>query len=801
VGVVIVQEDADTPVAVQDGLGNGTHTVGESPAEPLGSLPLPLSPDLWRKAVFQNTVAPAGLVRALVTDPQAALLYRGLSALDDATLRAIGDAETVEVLHRRHAALFSLVAPSFRIDRDRVAVPGGYDAAVAWQSYVGASILKPAEFLLRLLDRDDGRAALLFDALRRTDEGKERWALGLATAPADPQAVTERLKDLREIHSGAPHLWWLGERGPFSRPPVDLGRVLAAVRLSPEGRFLGPADRAFWEAAFADTPPEPGTVADGPVTAPWLLERLANAPLAVGLRGMDTLRFVQRRFPAVSNDATGDVLAAARGFARYRTLALVLERIGVEDPALYAAASRRAGRLSSVADRARAPAALAQFQGALALLDGARVARVLDRPTAVRLVRELVAVDSTDEGYGRRMAEWLAGRMVPALREATGAPAGDDAEDVVVAALAGVRRGAPAAPRVEWEGLSYVVDVPAADAARIRAVRARQPGDRLGAALTRKSETAVAEALVGLTYAAQLPHPDTPLIGDVASRHDFGERDQEEGSGGLAAWSVPREVSGPEIRWHVHGALLALDVGLAARRLRRAHAEPPGQVPRLNVADRQSFAETAALLQPAALTDEDRDAIAAALSRGRARVRGAASDPYERARLLTAFAGRPLRREEIRRIAETAPGTLGDAFTLGELLALGREGSTASADDALAAWGTPGLRDDATLALRLPRTDAHDDLAGRRGDGRLGATVPDLNLRVAEALAEMRLPARLAPAILAFAVQDLIDEVQPAYLEDAATIARYAREIPKTRLEDYVSSLVGGGPLVPLEGR
>jgi hypothetical protein len=64
----------------------------------------------------------------------------------------------------------------------------------------------------------------------------------------------------------------------------------------------------------------------------------------------------------------------------------------------------------------------------------------------------------------------------------------------------------------------------------------------------------------------------------------------------------------------------------------------------------------------------------------------------------------------------------------------------------------------------------------------------------------MRLPARLAPAVLAFAVQDLLDEVQPAYLEDAWAIARYARDLPPTRIEDYVSSLVGGGPLIPVEG-
>jgi hypothetical protein len=62
----------------------------------------------------------------------------------------------------------------------------------------------------------------------------------------------------------------------------------------------------------------------------------------------------------------------------------------------------------------------------------------------------------------------------------------------------------------------------------------------------------------------------------------------------------------------------------------------------------------------------------------------------------------------------------------------------------------------------------------------------------------MKLPARLAPAILGLALHDLIDEAKPAYLEDALAISRYARALTRTRMEDYVSALVGRGPLAPV---
>ena len=68
----------------------------------------------------------------------------------------------------------------------------------------------------------------------------------------------------------------------------------------------------------------------------------------------------------------------------------------------------------------------------------------------------------------------------------------------------------------------------------------------------------------------------------------------------------------------------------------------------------------------------------------------------------------------------------------------------------------------------------------------------------AELLAEMKLPARLAPAVLSLAVQDLMDEGEPAYLDDRLAIARYARSLNRTRMEDYVAALVGRGPLSPV---
>ena len=99
---------------------------------------------------------------------------------------------------------------------------------------------------------------------------------------------------------------------------------------------------------------------------------------------------------------------------------------------------------------------------------------------------------------------------------------------------------------------------------------------------------------------------------------------------------------------------------------------------------------------------------------------------------------------------------------------------------------------DGSFRTRLLAVDAWENFSGRPPTGRLAAMVPDLNLRVAEVLADRRLPAALAPALLAAAVQSLVDEVQPAYSDDRLAFVSYVRSIPETRFDDFISSLAGG---------
>jgi len=77
----------------------------------------------------------------------------------------------------------------------------------------------------------------------------------------------------------------------------------------------------------------------------------------------------------------------------------------------------------------------------------------------------------------------------------------------------------------------------------------------------------------------------------------------------------------------------------------------------------------------------------------------------------------------------------------------------------------------------------------------MAALAPDLHLRVAELLAEMDLPARLAPSVLAMAAEDLAHGGAPAYVDDPLAVARFARSLTRARMEDYVAALAVNGSL------
>jgi hypothetical protein len=761
---------------------------------------LPLTPAAWDRILGRDRKGrPRDILTAIVVDGGAARLYRGLSTLDSPTLAALADGRALRTIYRRHPDAFAAFAASFRVEGGRVLVPGGHAEAALWQDLVGASVMRPGDFLVQLAAADQGRVFFLYDTIDRLDDAHRRFAL--AACEPDRARREQRVRALRTSFAVA-NPWWDAIRPPFSRPVADAPRVLEVARVTAEGVLAPPNRQLLWAAAFDDqveAPPEwrSRLAQSAPADAAWLVERIATVDPNEGRSRLGMLAFAQRVFTGADAEADpADLLVALRGFGRYRALALALERMGLRDPSLYAAAVRSAEQIEAAGHGERARAALAQFQGTLVLVERAVAGGTLDGAAAGALVRSLAGVKLEDGRYGDRLASWIEHELLPTLRARLGLPSSGSAEAVVLRAMAGRAR---AATRLEWEGLTYDVDPAEAEYRRLRAIRRRQGGSTLEEVLAAGGadrESRLALVLTDLAYAAALGGAEgaPAALEDVARRHGFALGEPAPLGGPRPEWAVPQEVRGPAQRWHAEGALLGLDLALAQLTLRRLEIDVP-PVPLLSGADRRGFAEGAVLVRANAVDDATRDRVAEGLRRGRARLVEAASDPAALQRVVADLRLRDWRRGALPSIAARDPAHLENAFTLGEERWLGGEGEPSPA---AALWGTSARGDDGCLCARLTRPAPLDELAGRAADGRLAALSPDLHLRVADLLAEMKLPARLAPAILSLAVQDLMDEARPAYLDDAMAISRYARTLTRTRMEDYVSALVGRGPLAPV---
>jgi len=467
-------------------------------AESAMSVPVPLSAEVWSTGVFRRPITSDQLVGAILVDRSAALLSYGLSALDDETLAFFARAPHVLTeLHARSAPAFAAFGASVRVSSGRVVPPGGDAAIPLWEAIVGQSVSDPGRFVPALFFAGGGRIAYLYDTIAQLEPASAAFALG--SWIEDPAVRLDRFRALAIVCISAYREWRI-EITPFSKPLHDVAIMLLRARVEPSGAPAAPSRRMFWTRVFEgselsldDVPPTTtgaGEAGDDLVDAAWLAQHIASDPSSRGER-LDQFAFGQRVFADVPEAAWPEVGVAVRAFPRYPMLMLTLERIGVTNPGVYAAAARHARRLTG-GDSTRAFWRLAQFQSAVALV--ARMAGVgtIDAAQAEALLVSACAVPlESNDRYAGGMALWLERELLPLLPQAA------EIEQRVIAGLAG-RSRRPAA-RVSWEGQDYRLDFAHAERRRLELVRQKQAGPSIDRALALNR---VARALAPGTLAA-----------------------------------------------------------------------------------------------------------------------------------------------------------------------------------------------------------------------------------------------------------------------------------------------------------
>jgi hypothetical protein len=766
-----------------------TPAVGADIAGEVIDIPVPLDEPTWRGLL---ALPPdADLFARLVTDRAALLLAAGLTAADP-SIRALvhRDRDLLTFLYREGHGSLLLVARALAVRDGQIAVPGGDTGRVVWARLAGQPPSAPASFIRALLTRDRGRLAWYYDAIHGLDDTR----LAAAWPGPSPDARVSHALELYGVFRETDGHWRAADQ-PFRRAPADAWSVLALTDIA-DGLPAGSMPAGVWDRLFTLEPmdlEEAGQrlARGGPrLTLPGLVRAIALTPPRDRLVQFEMFRLYQRVFARDPNHRP--IAAAVSGYGRFPALLTALERGAIAEPDTWARAVTAAAHVSDRADHTRE--ALIAFQAAVAIVDRLRHVGTLDTAATTRAIAALSEAVVKDRDATTAVARWILDDLLPLVAplERPDAFTGATAyESRLLQALPGVR--STRAQIVEWEGLTYVVDLAGAEHARLYAIRKLVPSPGLDAAIASRRPRDLADALLATVYAIALGHPDgaASLGRDVATRHDFGLRSSSL-MRRVIPWSAPEERQGHG-PWHVIGSIIGLDSGLSRLMLRRVADEQLPPAPTLTLNDFATLTRTLAAFVARELTDADRDAIAVAIARGRQRVLDAHDDSTQLAELAREVRMSAATRELLPWLVARQPESVEDCFSLRDLLWLGRVPTAVALDR----WGIAGDALDGRRTLLMPAPAPWEDFAGRPDAGQITTQVPDVTLRLVEETARLQLPATIIPALLAYAIEDYWHDVQVRFADDWPRLIRQAAAIERSRIEDYVAALVGDGVLRP----
>lgn len=831
-------------------------------AIPFDAVPLPILPEVWARAVFAGNRPAASVITGILADRRALLLYHGLCTVDEMTRAWLEENPTfLTRIYRDHAAEFAIFGRSIRVREGHVVVPAGRDL---WEALLGRRAEDPERFLRSLLGRDSGRMAYFYDTLAQLDAPRRSFALGLHVRQGWRRV--EAFQELAAIFVQVAPEWNVRDR-PFFRPALDPGILLRELAIGQTGvpstpLWKGLMRRAMDAGSLPNRPERALRSLDEAeeLEAAWLLQQILSDSSLQRDR-FEMVLFAQRVFGRSTPADAPDILVALRGFLMFRALMLTLERTGIDDPALYAAAARAADRIMTVTDRKRLERLLAQFQGGVALIERARFFGAISPEAATEAARRLVAIPISDAGeYRGRLAQWITATF-PLEPSASH---GESREARLLDEVLGtaVRPGGPTGgTRVVWEGLEYEF-VPAGSARRrLAALRVRQGGVTLDDALT-VSEAGLTLAAPGVTpeqvrrsaTAIRNAAPRAPssmareiarIVRDldrIRSKKDLrkaaklGLSTSRIGDALLAdallmiTYAHYLDGSGSDAVLRDGPRLHAFGLGEKEANARR---RTPWQIAVEQVGTGVSWHLKGSLLGldlpladqrlqrispdqpiPHTLGTLDRRAFIETIVLSSpalppdADVLASAIDRGEErlvngltsAELLPVMeqAGvSPSRANLLPWIQTHEPDAIATVISLTELLWIGEPQIS---EEHLNRWGVSAYAATGCLCRRLPRREPWETLAYRLALPLLPTVMADVNLQLGKELADLGLPAGLLPHLLAAVLPDYLIEVRMTDPDDWLTLVRHARAISRARLEDYVSSVAAfsDGPLVPV---
>jgi hypothetical protein len=180
------------------------------------------------------------LLDSILAHPDVARLYWALSRMEDHTRAFLVESVGLGKL-LPSAGVLDYYGGYLYLRSGRVVVPGGTAAEAAWKNLVGASPGSPAEFIPRLLSKDNGWTAAYFDALSRISASQQAYFV-------EPRRLDRFYQALRG-HNLSPS----PTRSVF-RPDPGLLLLVSRLQLEPSGQPHVPGNLDVWRQILSGKP-------------------------------------------------------------------------------------------------------------------------------------------------------------------------------------------------------------------------------------------------------------------------------------------------------------------------------------------------------------------------------------------------------------------------------------------------------------------------------------------------------------------------------------------------------------------
>ena len=196
-------------------------------------VPVAFGPNYWLPAQKDKQTP---FIDAFIADPSLARLYLAFSKLDPATVEDLRKAYPME-RWKAFAHVLDFFGDQFELRNGRVVNPGGERTAAMWAEMVGAPVDKGAEFIEKLISKDDGWMASFFHALHR------------AKGPLKDY-LTEPNRMKRYYMAVRGRITSPGPARPVFRSNADMLLLTSRLQINPDGTPHIPGGIEPWKQLF-----------------------------------------------------------------------------------------------------------------------------------------------------------------------------------------------------------------------------------------------------------------------------------------------------------------------------------------------------------------------------------------------------------------------------------------------------------------------------------------------------------------------------------------------------------------------